>query len=197
MISRRIIPTIKPLTKLQVTSKWISLRSFSTTQRTPRHYSNQFKAANLGDNLSNFDLFATMTKPDNNIEMISKDSIVFTNLKVIKSPNPKGEPLGALLLHNQILEINLKDCKLTNRVVVTLDDKIVEVVRMIHPKPELIVVGLGAKARMLSPETKDKFKDLGIKLEVGDTRNAVLNYDLLATERSPSLVGALIFPPNM
>lgn len=175
-------------------------RLFHTTCRVPRHYTTTFKASNLGQNLAKYDIYALADKPENNVEMISNDSIVFSNLKVVKSPDPNtGEdPKGALLLSNQIFEINLKGLEFQyDGVVVEFDEKITDILSLVYPKPELLVAGLGKRTRMLGPKTKERLNKLGIRVETGDTRSSALSYDLLATERSPSLVASIMLPPNL
>ncbi|VEU19700.1 DEKNAAC100100 [Brettanomyces naardenensis] len=157
----------------------------------------QFQGADIGHHLNDYDLFATLDRPENNIEMISKDAVIFSNMQVIRSPNKQKEPIGALLLNNQIFEVNLKKCHFTdNDLVFHMDPEISELFRIIYPKPELLVVGLGKKTRLVSKSTRDSFNKLGIRLETSDTRYSALNYDMLATERTPTLVAALILPPN-
>lgn len=173
-------------------------RLFHTSRRVPRHYTTTFKASNLGQNLAKYDIYALADKPENNVEMISNDSIVFSNLKVVRSPNSKGEPVGALLLNNQIFEVNLKGTTFEhNGVVVELDSHVIDILSLVYPKPELLVAGLGKKTRMLGPNTRSALNKLGIRVESGDTRSSALSYDLLATERSPSLVASIMLPPNM
>ena len=171
-------------------------RLFHSTCKVPRHYTTTFKASNLGQNLAKYDIYALADKPENNVEMISKDSIVFSNLKVISNAN--NENVGALLLSNQIFEINLKELEFQyNDVVVEFDNKILDIFELVYPKPELLVAGLGKKTRMLGPKTKERLNNLGIRVETGDTRSSALSYDLLATERSPSLVASIMLPPNL
>lgn len=164
---------------------------FSTTRKSPRHYTSTFKASNLGENLAKFDIYALAEKPENNVEMISHDAIVFSNLKAITSPN------GALLLNNQIFEVNLKEMTIQNGIIVEFPPNLFKVLEIVYPKPELLVVGLGAKSRILGNTTRKQLSALGIRVETSDTRNSALSYDLLATERSPELVGALMLPPNV
>jgi NADH dehydrogenase [ubiquinone] 1 alpha subcomplex assembly factor 3 len=172
-------------------------RAFSTSARVGRHYSSTFKASNLGQNLAKYDIYALAEKPENNVEMISNDSIIFSNLKVIKSESADGTPTGALLLNNQIFEVSLEGTSFQNGVVVELSDHIIEVLSLVYPKPELLVAGLGKKTRMLGPKTKSALSKLGIRVETSDTRACALSYDLLATERSPALVASVMLPPNM
>ncbi|KAG7904796.1 hypothetical protein KL907_003012 [Ogataea polymorpha] len=152
-----------------------------------------FGPANVGNNLANLDVLGSSPVPENNIEMISKDSIIFSNMKVVRSPNRQGTLVAALLLDNQIFELNTKSISKKGPLDLTTTE-LFPLLEALYPKPELFVLGLGFSNRMLHPDTKRRFSELGIMLEVGDTKSAVLSYDLLATERSPKQVGALIFP---
>lgn len=173
-------------------------RLFSNTSRLPRHYTTTFKASNLGENLAKYDIYALADKPENNVEMITDDSIVFSNLKVVRSPNLKGDQIGALLLNNQIFEINLNGLTIKNNdILVEFNENLTDILSLVYPKPELLVVGLGKRTRMLGPETKQRLNKLGIRVESGDTKSSALSYDLLATERSPALVASIMLPPNL
>ncbi|GMM32052.1 hypothetical protein DAMA08_047970 [Martiniozyma asiatica (nom. inval.)] len=165
-------------------------RFFHHSTRVPRHYSSTFKASDLGKNLAKYDIYALAEKPENNVEMISPDSIIFSNLQVVKSPK------SALLLNNQIFEIAVEP-EIINNIVVELPNEFLDIFRIVYPKPELLTVGLGSKTRMLGPKTRSALSKLGIRAETSDTRNAALSYDLLATERSPALVGSIMLPPNI
>ena len=68
---------------------------------------------------------------------------------------------------------------------------------LLHPKPDLLLVGTGDKLWMLSPETRQYFASLGMKVDVMDTGNASAAYNLLARERGTeggSGVGGLFLP---
>lgn len=165
--------------------------------RTP-----SFKAGNTGKNLSILDILGDLEQPKNNIEMISDDSIIFTNLTIIKSPNQNGHTMGSILLNNEIFESDLTKSgyKIHNKFMIELEDSdssIFEMLRILHPKPDLLLVGLGKRSRVLHELTRQKLTSLGIQLEVSDTKHAVQSYNLLATERSPREVAALLFPPNV
>ncbi|KAK3069283.1 hypothetical protein LTR53_012499 [Teratosphaeriaceae sp. CCFEE 6253] len=61
------------------------------------------------------------------------------------------------------------------------------------PKPDLMVLGTGPGIVPVSPETRRHINELGIRLEVQDTRNAAAQFNMLATERGvQQVVGALI-----
>jgi NADH dehydrogenase [ubiquinone] 1 alpha subcomplex assembly factor 3 len=59
---------------------------------------------------------------------------------------------------------------------------------------DLLVIGTGAATQVLSPETRKTINEMGIRVEVSDTRNAAAQYNLLATERGVNEVGALLVP---
>lgn len=73
----------------------------------------------------------------------------------------------------------------------------------IHPEPshsngplclDLLVIGVGKHNLPLSPETKKHIAELGMRVEVLDTRNAAAQFNLLATERGVSEVAAALIP---
>jgi hypothetical protein len=69
------------------------------------------------------------------------------------------------------------------------------ILALIYPKPDLLIVGTGRKLWMLSRDTRRYLsEELGIKVDAMDTANAAAAYNLLATERGPDEVGALMIP---
>lgn len=62
------------------------------------------------------------------------------------------------------------------------------------PKPDLLVLGTGPRIAPLSPETRRHINELGIRVEVADTRNAAAQFNLLATERGMQQVVAALIP---
>lgn len=62
------------------------------------------------------------------------------------------------------------------------------------PRPDLLVIGVGKVNLPLSPETRKHIAQLGIRVEVLDTRNAAAQFNLLATERGVSEVAAALIP---
>jgi NADH dehydrogenase [ubiquinone] 1 alpha subcomplex assembly factor 3 len=65
---------------------------------------------------------------------------------------------------------------------------------ILYPKPDLLILGTGAKLWMLSKETREALSGLGIRVDVMDTGNAAAAYNLLATERGVDGVGAALLP---
>jgi len=68
------------------------------------------------------------------------------------------------------------------------------ILELLWPKPDLLVIGTGPSTQVLSPSTRKLLNNLGIRVEVSDTRNAAAQYNLLATERGVNEVGALMVP---
>ncbi|KAG8424216.1 hypothetical protein J3458_001036 [Metarhizium acridum] len=65
---------------------------------------------------------------------------------------------------------------------------------LLWPRPDLLVIGVGKQNLPLSPETKKHIAELGMRVEVLDTRNAAAQFNLLATERGVSEVAAALIP---
>lgn len=59
---------------------------------------------------------------------------------------------------------------------------------------DLLIVGTGPSIVPLSPATRKRLTDLGIRVDVQDTRNAAAQYNLLATERGVQQVAAALVP---
>lgn len=59
---------------------------------------------------------------------------------------------------------------------------------------DLLILGLGPTMRPISPETRRYINELGIRVEVQDTRNAAAQFNLLATERGVQEVAAALLP---
>ncbi|KAJ9666364.1 hypothetical protein H2201_003552 [Coniosporium apollinis] len=68
------------------------------------------------------------------------------------------------------------------------------VLDLVWPKPDLLIVGTGPTIVPISPKTRKHINELGIRLEVSDTRNASAQFNLLATERGVTQVAAALVP---
>lgn len=154
--------------------------------------------SNPADLFKKNDVLMHSTKPINYIESVKKNGFHLANQLFIKSPNEKGDIIGALLLETESFEINLSNggFTITNNILVEFNDDIFTLLSKIHPKPEILVVGLGKKTRMLCEKNRKQFFNLGIQLEMGDSLHSAKIFDLLATER-PNTIGALLLPPNV
>lgn len=59
---------------------------------------------------------------------------------------------------------------------------------------DLLIIGTGAHIRPLAPKTRAYLQELGMRVEVLDTRNAASQFNLLATERGVAEVAAALVP---
>lgn len=59
---------------------------------------------------------------------------------------------------------------------------------------DLLILGLGPSMAPLSPATRKFISNLGIRIDVQDTRNASAQFNLLATERGVGTVAAALIP---
>jgi NADH dehydrogenase [ubiquinone] 1 alpha subcomplex assembly factor 3 len=62
------------------------------------------------------------------------------------------------------------------------------------PRPDLWGLGLGPENRPISPEVRKAISDMGLRVEVLDTRNAAAQFNLLARERGVDDVAAALVP---
>lgn len=61
-------------------------------------------------------------------------------------------------------------------------------------RPDLLIVGTGKRIRRLSPRTVRCVAELGVRVEVLDTRNATAMFNMLAQERGVVDVAAALLP---
>lgn len=156
-------------------------------------------ASNPADLLKKNDILMYSQKPINYIESVKRNGYHLANNILITSPNDEGTEIGTLLLENESFEVDLGNngYKIINGFIVEFNqEQVLLVFSKIHPKPEIVVVGLGKKSRVLSETNRKYFTLWGMQLEACDSQNAAKVYDLLATER-PGQVAALLLPPNV
>jgi NADH dehydrogenase [ubiquinone] 1 alpha subcomplex assembly factor 3 len=65
---------------------------------------------------------------------------------------------------------------------------------LVWPKPDLLILGTGPGILPLSPATRRDLTELGVRVEIQDTRNAAAQFNLLATERGLQQVAAAFVP---
>ncbi|KAF5013907.1 hypothetical protein FDECE_120 [Fusarium decemcellulare] len=65
---------------------------------------------------------------------------------------------------------------------------------LLWPRPDLLIIGVGPSIMPLAPATRRYLSELGMRVEILDTRNAAAQFNLLATERGVSDVAAAMIP---
>ncbi|KAI2480151.1 hypothetical protein Ptr902_08332 [Pyrenophora tritici-repentis] len=68
------------------------------------------------------------------------------------------------------------------------------VLELVFPKPDILIIGTGPHTTPIAPAVRKYLNDLGIRLEIQDTRNASAQFNLLATERGVGQVAAALIP---
>jgi NADH dehydrogenase [ubiquinone] 1 alpha subcomplex assembly factor 3 len=90
---------------------------------------------------------------------------------------------------------NIKNNKLKNaKGQWEADSMVWGALDLVWPKPDLLILGTGPGILPLSPKTRNDLTELGIRVEVQDTRNAAAQFNLLATERGLQQVAAAFVP---
>ncbi|CAL5870185.1 uncharacterized protein PFLUO_LOCUS4420 [Penicillium psychrofluorescens] len=75
-----------------------------------------------------------------------------------------------------------------------VEEQVWGLLSMVWPRPDMLILGLGASMFPLSPETKRHINSLGIRVDIQDTRNAAAQFNLLATERGVNEIAAALIP---
>jgi len=65
---------------------------------------------------------------------------------------------------------------------------------MLIAEIDILIIGTGPGTVPLAPATRKHINDMGIRLEIQDTRNAAAQFNLLATERGVQQVAAALVP---
>lgn len=156
-------------------------------------------SSNPADLIKKNDILFYSDKPINYIESVKSNGFYLANNLLITSPDKHNNIIGTILLDSETFEVNLSNdgFKFVNDFMVEFNEKeVLKIFERVHPKPEIIVIGLGRKARVLVESNRLFFSSLGIQVEVSDSNNAAQSFDVLATER-PHVIGALLLPPNV
>lgn len=147
------------------------------------------------DILKRNDVLAYSAKPVNYIETVTDNGFHLSNQVLIELS--KDKMVGCLLIGKETFEVDFSNNGVVfESVNVTFDESIMQIFDKIHPKPEIVCVGLGNKSRRLAQKNRDTLSQLGIQIEAGQTRTAARLFDLLSTER-PGVIAALMLPPNV
>jgi len=146
--------------------------------------------------IEDYQLYERQTPPNNIDALLPNGFKLQTGATVVSEPGKP--PKALLLLEHEAFQIDISQgVHNLDKGRVDLDPHLVlGLFKAVQPKPELVVVGLGAKTRILGPATLKVFRDFGMQTDVAITRTAASNYDLLANERGKA-VAALLLPPNI
>ena len=123
-------------------------------------------------NISDFDIYNELPMPANTVEVVLHNGFRLTSGVRVITDDPVNKPLALMLLGTEAFEIDLSEPGAVtglDRGFVCISEKILGVLEVVHPKPELLVVGLGKKSRLLTPDTRKIITSLGIQIELSTT----------------------------
>ncbi|CEJ92785.1 hypothetical protein VHEMI08415 [[Torrubiella] hemipterigena] len=106
---------------------------------------------------------------------------------------------GALLVNGEAFawrpwEIKGEKRMLNSKGQLDIPAEALSVFNILWPRPDLLIIGAGKQIVPLSPETRRVLSEMGIRVEVLDTRNAASQFNMLATERGIDDVAAVLIP---
>ncbi|KAL1958441.1 hypothetical protein VTO42DRAFT_4542 [Malbranchea cinnamomea] len=145
--------------------------------------------------LSTFDVFADVAAPSSAVDACLDDGFHLNNgMKIVGGT-------GCLLVDGEVFawrpwEANSGglSAMVNAKGQWEVPEEAWGVLKLVWPKPDLLILGLGWTIRPISLKTRRHINELGIRIEVLDTRNAAAQFNLLATERGVREVAAALIP---
>ncbi|KAM7200228.1 Protein of unknown function (DUF498/DUF598) domain containing protein [Rhypophila sp. PSN 637] len=141
---------------------------------------------------SQMDMLGQTPVPSTSIDVCSHDGFQFNSGAIIYNGD------GALLVGGEAF--SWRPWTTTDKPLVNakgqfeLTRESLGILEVIWPRPDLLIIGMGKDIRPLSPETRKMIGELGMRVDVLDTRNAASLFNLLATERGVDDVAAVLVP---
>ncbi|KAL0634721.1 hypothetical protein Q9L58_006317 [Maublancomyces gigas] len=168
----------------------------SPSQRSHQHLPDGLRQAttpvegntNRSETLSNLDVLGSIPAPPSAVEATYIDGFLLNNGIRVHD--------GVILLNNEVfqwrpaLKGGPEESKAKTRGMLELVEEAWGLLDVVYPKPELLILGTGAKTLMVSPKIRTRISELGIRLDVMSTHSAAAQYNLLATERGGSQIAA-------
>ncbi|KAK9388369.1 NADH dehydrogenase 1 alpha subcomplex assembly factor 3 [Lipomyces mesembrius] len=147
-----------------------------------------------GGPIQDFDLLQDLPRPPMAIDSVLEDGFLLSDGTVFEC---KYSTLGLVIIDGQVFEWDFAQyCTGLDTGLVDISKDGVKMLSLLFPRPELLLVGLGGKSRILSSKTRAVLMGMGYTIEVTDTQNGANNFELLATER-PRQVMAMLLPPGI
>ncbi|KAH7308109.1 hypothetical protein B0I35DRAFT_483390 [Stachybotrys elegans] len=167
-----------------------SSRCFSSNaSRLAANRSNEKSATDIAE----LDILAGVPIPSTSVDVCMYDGFGLNSGKTITGGD------GALLVHGEAFSwrpwVAKGSMELVNKKgQFEIPAEAFGLMDLLWPRPDLLVLGVGKSIMPLSPKTRQALSELGIRVEVLDTRNAAAQFNLLATERGVNDVAAALIP---
>ncbi|KAF7559435.1 hypothetical protein G7046_g4719 [Stylonectria norvegica] len=189
--SRRVLaainPTPSPCTHAVPSARraFHDVRSRRKRQEVPAH--------NGPTDFNELDVLGNTPAPSTSVDVCMYDGFGLNSGVTVTDGN------GVLLVDGEVFKWRPWEVKgtftlLNQKGQVELPTEAFALFDLIWPRPDLLIIGVGPHLAPLSPDTKRRISDLGMRVDVLDTRNAASQFNLLATERGVSDVAAALIP---
>lgn len=178
----------RPATK----NAFIGRRSYSDSGNNP--WSGAGKEEILGgtgDGKSSFDIYSELNIPLNNIRSLLGTGYLLESGESVITSDP-ARPKGLLLLGTDAFQIDCRQFTGLDTGLVEMDLETLRPLEVVHPRPEILVIGLGGKSRILGPKTQQYLRELGIRHHLASSRSAASSFNLLSMERGNEIGGLLL-----
>ncbi|KAF3932829.1 hypothetical protein ABW19_dt0208865 [Dactylella cylindrospora] len=139
---------------------------------------------------TDMDVLSGVPPPASAIDAVYEDGFLLNNGMRFRGKE------GIIIVHNEAFNWITKEAARVHNGVLELDEDLWGILDVVAPKPELLVLGTGARSLPISPRTKGYLHNLGIRIDSMDTTNAASSYNLLATERPGQIIAAALLPAS-
>lgn len=144
-----------------------------------------------GDGKSSFDIYSELNIPLNNIKSLLATGYLLESGESVITSDP-ARPKGLLLLGTDAFQIDCRKFTGFETGLVEMDLDTLRPLEVVHPRPEILVIGLGGKSRILGPKTQQYLRELGIRHHLASSRSAASSFNLLSMERGNEIGGLLL-----
>jgi NADH dehydrogenase [ubiquinone] 1 alpha subcomplex assembly factor 3 len=168
-------------------------RAFSTSPAVQRKRGADVPSEATPTDLGALDMFGNTPPPSTSVDVCMYDGFGLNSGVTIRDGN------GALLFNGEAFEWRPWEAKGEMRLIndkgqFEVPAESLAVLDLLWPRPDLLIIGVGKNIVPLSPETKKALGEMGLRVDVLDTRNAASQFNMLATERGVSEVAAALIP---
>ncbi|KAF5255113.1 hypothetical protein FANTH_168 [Fusarium anthophilum] len=186
-VSRAATSTVSPLFQASTSSRRLSHAHPS------RRKDQQPPAQPPPTDFAELDVLGNTPAPSTSVDVCMYDGFGLNSGITVTGGN------GVLLIDGEVFNWRPWEAKGSMNLVnkkgqFELPPKAFALFDLLWPRPDLLIIGVGPSIMPLAPETRRLISELGMRIEILDTRNAAAQFNLLATERGVSNVAAALIP---
>ncbi|KAF3913924.1 hypothetical protein ABW21_db0205749 [Orbilia brochopaga] len=162
----------------------------SSSQEPPPKIGPKKGGSDPNEVFTDMNILSGVPPPASAIETVYADGFLLNNGMRFQGRD------GIVIVHNEAFNWLTNGAARVRNGVLELEDELWGVLDVVAPKPELLILGTGARSLQISAKTKEHLHDLGIRIDSMDTHHAASSYNLLATERPGQIVAAALLPAS-